>query len=195
MLSFTLCGLGAGCLVLYWFTAISPKFPSAFRPFLVFGICSMLAGFGIAAVSVFYRSWLLQGRRSTLLRVAEGAIIGGGSALFALAGQKPPALIFGIVGALIILAAFWEARRAHTKSIIIGAEGILLPKGSGFKKLRWDEIEGVLLRHSILSIELTGNKLIQRNIREAGTDIQGLEQFSADLIRQHEKERLANAPW
>lgn len=195
MLAFVLCGLGAGCLVLYWFTKVSPKFTVAYRPFLAFGICSLLAGLGIAAISVFYRAWLLKGRRNALLRLAEGSFIAMACLLFALSGQKVPATIFGIVAVVIAAAALWEIRSPKTQSILIDESGISLPKGGSRKKLRWSEIESLLLRHSILSIELSGNRLIQHNIQASDTGNEILEAFSAARIKQYEKERVANAAW
>jgi len=195
MLAFVLCGLGAGCLALYWFTSVSPKFPTAYGPFAVFGICSLLAGSVIAAVSIFYKNWLMQGKRSILLRITEVAIIAGGGAIFFMAGQKIPATIFGIVAVMIALAIFWEARSPSAQSVTIDEAGITLPKGGLSKLIRWSEIETVLLRHDILSIELSGNRLIQRSITSTDTDPQSLEAFSTGLIRQYDKERAANAAW
>ena len=195
MLAFVLCGLGAGCLVLYWFTATSPKFATAYQPFAVFGICSFLAGGTIAAVSVFYRNWLMQGKRNIMLRVAEILIISTACLLFALAGQMKPAGIFGIVAVMITIATFWEAGTPRVQQVTISERGISLPKKGMTQIIGWKEIESILLRHSILTIELTGNRLLQRSVITNETDTQGIEAFSKELIQQHEKERTTNAAW
>ena len=195
MLAFVLCGLGAGCLVLYWFTAVSPKFSSAYSPFAVFGTGSMLAGALIAAVSIFYKNWLLKGKRSLLLRVFEVGIIGGGAILFYLADQRIPAGIFGIVAVMIALAVFWEARSPASQIVIIDETGVNMPKGAMSRLIRWSEVESVLLRHSILSIELTGNRLMQRSVTNTSIDSQALETYCTGMIRQYDKQRAANADW
>lgn len=195
MLAFVLCGLGGGCLVLYWFTATSPKFTTAYQPFAVFGICSFAAGMIIVAVSVFYRNWLMKGKRSIMLRVIEILFLCGACIIFALAGQMKPATIFGIVAVMIAIAAFLEARKPATQVVTINENGISLPKQGITKKIRWNEIERVLLRHSILTIELSGNHLIQRAVTVNTEDTPDIEAFSADLIQQFAKERAANAAW
>lgn len=195
MLAFVLCGLGAGCLVLYWYTAVSPKFKEAYAPFAVFGICSLLAGILITAVSVFYKNWLMKGKRNMLLRFVEIGILGGAAILFLLADQQIPASIFGIVAAMISVAAIWESRGPGPLTVTISEKGIELPKGGTLRLISWSEIEGVLLRHSILSIELTRNRLIQRSVSDTAANAEALEAFSANLIRQYEKERAANADW
>jgi Trp operon repressor len=196
MLAFVLCGIGAGSFVLYWFTFMSPKFTGAYRPFAVLGGCSIVVGLGIATTTIFYKNWLMEGRRNFWLRVAEVIAIGAASLTFALMGQMRPAILFGVVDAAIILAAVWELRKPTAQKAIIDEHGITLPKGSFTQLLRWSEIENVLLRHSILSIELIGNRLVQRSIHEAATfDAASIERFSQNLIRQYEKQRAANAAW
>jgi hypothetical protein len=195
MLAFVLCGLGAGCFVLYWFTAVSPKFTAAYRPFAGFGIASLVTGIAIASISAFYKNWLLKGKRSLLLRIGEVALLAGGCAVFFMAGQNLPAGIFGIVAGMIAIAAVWEARTPGAQNIIINSTGISIPNGATTKLLRWSEVESLLLRHSILSIELSGNRLMQRSIKTDDTDSTSLELFSAENIQLHAKERTANAEW
>lgn len=196
MLAFVLCGIGAGCLVLYWFTAVSEKFAHAYRPFAIMGACSMLVGFGVAAIAVFNKQWLMQGRRSFWLRLFEVLMLAGIAATFAVFGQWRPAALFGFIGLAITVAAFWEWRKPVAEEAVIAEAGISLPKGTYNRLIRWSEIESVLLRHSILSIELIGNRLIQRSMRQDATpDTGAVEAFAKKYIQQYEKERAANAAW
>jgi len=189
MLAFVLCGLGAGCFLLYWFTAVSPNFTSPYSPFAIFGVCSMLAGGMIAGISIFYKNWLLQGRRNILLRFLEIGLLSGGGLLFYLSDQHIPATIFIIVAFMISIATFWEAQRPAVQLVRIDKSGVSLPKNNSAKLLRWSEIEGLLLRHSILSIELTGNRLVQRNIVDTDVDPSAIEIYSASLIEENATKR------
>ena len=196
MLALVLCGIGAGSFVLYWFTAVSPKFDHAYRPFAVLGACSFLAGLGIASVAIFYKNWLMQGRRSLGLRIVELLLMSGASLTFASGGERRPAMLFGIITLAILGAAVWERRKPAQPEARIDEHGITLPKGGFTQTIRWSEIEGVLLRHSILSIELTGNRLVQRSIQEESDfDASVIEAYSQVLIRKYEKQRAANAAW
>lgn len=196
MLSLVLCGIGAGSFVLYWFTAISPKFSNAFQPFAVLGACSIAIGLGVATITIFYKNWLMQGKRSLGLRIIEVLVIASTSLTFAIAGEKRPAALFGIVAATITAAALWELRKPALPRATIDEHGITLPKGGFAQTIRWSEIENVLLRHSILSIELIGNRLVQRSIHdEADFDASTIEGYSQMLIQKHEKQRAANAAW
>jgi hypothetical protein len=196
MLAFVLCGIGAGCLVLYWFTGISPKFPAAYRPFAVLGSTSFLAGLAIVTTSVFYKKWLMQGRRSLMLRLIEVLILAAAGTTFAIVGQYRPATIFGVICVAILAATLWELRKPPAQQVLIDEKGITLPKRGLTHTIRWREIEAVLLRHSILSVEIVGNQLVQRSIDQtAPIDASSIESFSKTLIQKYEKERAANADW
>ncbi len=196
MLAFVLCGLGAGCLVLYWFTTVSPKFTTAFRPFLLLGISSLLVGLVITAIAIFNKGWLMQGKRSTALRVAEVLILVSAGATFAIAGQWRPAAMFGIIAIAVVVATLWESRKPAAQEAMISELGIILPKGGLPKTYRWTEIEAVLLRHGILSIELSGNRLLQKSLNpEAGLDGAAIEAFCQQYIKQYEKARASANSW
>lgn len=196
MLAFALCGIGAGCIVLYWFTAVSPKFTAAYGPFALLGACCFIVGLGIAAIAMFNKSWLMKGKRSAWLRVAEMLLIGTVALAFALSGQIRPAVLFGMIGIAVLAATLWELRKPASHEAVISDAGVMIPKKGSSQLLRWSEIENVLLRHGILSIELTGNKLVQRSIRpDADFDAATIETFCQTYIRKFEKERAANADW
>jgi hypothetical protein len=195
MLAVMLSGMGAGCFALYWFTSVSPTFTHAFTPFLVFGACSMLAGVAIAVTSIFNKQWLMHGRRSVMLRIAETAVLAIGCAVFAYAGQKLPAVIFGVVAIVIAVAAVWESRKPTEHKVAISDKGITLPRKGSMQTLKWLEVEGVLLRHGIITIELTGNRLIQHEVLSEGTDVERLEDYSKQQIEQHAEQRAAHAAW
>lgn len=164
MLALVLCGIGAGSLVLYWFTTISPNFKQAYTPFIWLGILSLLLGAGIFTAAIFYKKWLREGKRSLSLRLLEVLAVIGASLTFAFAGQAKPALLFGIIALAILAAAIWELRKPATPQALIDEQGIRLPKGGLIRLLPWTEIDKVLVRHGILSIELDGNRLLQRNL-------------------------------
>jgi len=164
MLALVLCGIGAGSLVLYWFTKVSPTFSAAYTPFAVLGIFSLLIGLAIIAAAIFYKSWLRAGKRSIGLRLIEIVVVAGASLTFAFAGQGKPAGMFAVIAAAILLAAVWEARKPAAAQVTIDENGIRLPKGGIMRLLPWSEVDKVLVRHGILSIELSGNRLLQRTL-------------------------------
>ncbi len=195
MLAFVLCGIGANSLVMYWFRGQLQAFPENFRPFAVFGAVSFLAGLMIFGVFLFNRRWLMKGRRSLVVRIAEVALLGVSCVLFLSSGQKVPGVVFGIIAALIGAAAVWEFMLPKNALVRIDASGIAIPKGGLSKRIAWDRIERVILRHGYLSIELEGNKLLQQRVSPKGADIAALEAFCEQQTTLHASKRAANAAW
>jgi hypothetical protein len=186
MLAIALCGYGLGFMIIFWFI---------YRPFAGFGLASFIGGLLIGTLAVMNKRWLTKGKRSLILRFVEIGLFASGAVFFAVAGQLIPAVVFSVVAALIGVAAAWETKSPGAQKIIIDAEGVILPKGMMQKLIRWDEIEGLIFRHSILTIELTENRLVQRSIGDAQIEAAELEAFSAEQIERHAEKRAANAAW
>lgn len=195
MLAFVLCGIGVNGLVLYWFRAQLQHFPLDYQPFALFGAVSFLAGLMIFGMFLFNRRWLMKGRRSLILRIAEIVLLLTSCVLFLKIGQQIPGIVFGIITALIAAAAAWEFALPKQQAIRIDATGVSFPKGGLKKQLAWDRIERVILRHGILSVELEGNKLIQKPVVPAGVDTAALERFCEEQAALHAAKRAANAAW
>jgi hypothetical protein len=195
MLAFVLCGIGVNGLVLYWFRAQLQHFPQDYQPFALFGIVSFLAGLAIFGMFLFNRRWLMKGRRSLMLRIAEIALLLVSCVLFFQIGQRVPGFVFGVMTALVSAAAVWEFMLPKAQIILINETGIRIPKGGLSKSYNWVNIERVILRHGILSIELDGNKLLQCPVIPAGVDVAALEAFCLEQSAKQAEGRAANAAW
>lgn len=181
MLALVLCGIGAGSFVLYWFTTVSPNFSKPYTPFVLLGAVSLLMGVAIIAAAIFYKSWLRAGKRSLSLRIIEIVVVGSASLTFAFAGQSRPAILFAIIAAAILAAAIWEMRKPTAARAIIDEKGIRLPKSGIMRLIPWADVDKVLVRHGILSIELTDNRLLQRSLAAGSrADAAGIEAYCSE---------------
>jgi hypothetical protein len=186
MLAIALCGYGLGFIIIFWFI---------YPPFAGFGLASFIGGLAIGAIAILNKRWLTKGKRSLMLRFVEIGLFAAGAVFFALAGQLIPTLVFSFVAAMIGVAAAWETQTPGAQKILIDADGIRLPKGVMHKMLGWDEIEGLLYRHGILTIELSKNRLVQRSVNNTQVDANALEAFGAEQIDRHSARRAENAAW
>ncbi len=208
-LAFTLGSLGLCCMLLYMFTASSHIFstaywysslPAGFRSantsFAIFGACALAAATGIAVTAIRRRDWLRVGRRNAMLRFIEVILLVLACALFARAQQKFPAAIFGVLALFVSAVGLWEMRSQAAPLAIMNESGVRLPKGGFTKSYSWKEIETIRLRHGILSVELSGNRLVQRSLRdEAQFDGEAVEAFCRLHAARHEQARAAANAW
>lgn len=73
--------------------------------------------------------------------------------------------LFNLMGVLFVLLAYVAYRLSNPAKISIGEDGIELIS-LWKRKIPWPEIQHVVLKDGLLSIELAGNKLLQLELTE-----------------------------
>lgn len=195
MLAFLLCGIGAGFRILPYFTSMTEEFTTAFSPYKSFGVLSLFVGIAIAIITVFFRGIIMKAKGSLVLRVLEFLFISGSAFWFFKVGQSTPGIIFSIIAVLIALIIAWEGFGNAGNKAIISEQGIAIPRGNFLKNIPWYDIESVLLRHGILTVEMPGNRLLQREFRNANGDLLEIENYCASEIAKNEQRRIAMNSW
>ncbi|RYD52852.1 MAG: hypothetical protein EOP52_01520 [Sphingobacteriales bacterium] len=181
LISFVLFAVGIFCLVMYWFTGISPNFKMAIGAFGFFGALCFAGGIAVYALSI---SVVRRARYATLLRVLELLLLAGGAVLFFLNDWIVPAVLSGILAGLAIVAALYEIKTPADTVIQISGEGVFRKAGLKSTHLRWRELQQVLYRRSILTIDCVDNRLYQYPVQAPQIDGPLFEAFCADQIAQ-----------
>ena len=187
MIACMLTGMGIACVCLYWFTTVSPKFDSsgAVVPFLIFGILCILTGFAIWGLNIFGKSWLRRKQNNLLFRLLELLLLGGGAILFLLNGWQVPAALFGLMAAVMVYAIFQERGGEGQAMAYFTEKGIDLHTAGRKRLLLWTELESVILRHGILTINTVENKMWQLDVVPAGIDATAVQEYARQQIETH----------
>lgn len=198
MLAFLLFGIGiAGIALFFGFTVLSKNFIThgAYNSFLLFGIACLLVSIILLILSIYQKTWLRQKRNNFMFRLIELALLAISSVLFFINGWMMPALLFaGMIG-VIVFAIIRERRGLATGHVLIDDLGITINSDSRTKKLPWPEIDNLIFRFGILTIECKDNTLIQRNIAKLDitqTDIAELPAFASTQIASGKLARPVN---
>jgi hypothetical protein len=153
------------------------------------GIMILLAGVALMGVILVKSRWLMDKKINRTVRAVELAVI---LSLCGFAGMKElytPALLYGLIAAAILFAIYWESVSDNTLYIHINDKGIKLPLTSRKKFIEWWEIEQVLLRFGILTIDCHDNRLFQWNIRSVNFDKEELKRFCSEHIAANKEKR------
>ena len=134
------------------------------------GIVILLAGMGLMAVILAKSRWLTDKKVNRTVRAVELMVILSLSAFAVMNELYTPALLYGLIAAAILFAIYWESVSDNTLYIHINDKGIKLPLTSRKKFVEWWEIEQVLLRFGILTIDCHDNRLFQWNIGSVNFD-------------------------
>jgi hypothetical protein len=188
IVSFVLIASGAfAFLYQYFLTNIPPekRVKVIEMPFsLQWGAFILLAGFALLALIIFKNSLLMNQSKNVMFRIVELLVMVGFGAFAVINSYWMPAAIFGIVAGAIVFSLFWEGSRDNTLYIDINERGIKLPITSRRRQLSWEEINQVLFRFGILTIDCEDNRLFQWNIRETALDKEKFEQFCKEQVRK-----------
>lgn len=145
------------------------------------------AGIILLALTIGINKKIVQKKNSTILRVIEVAMLLPVCIFCINKAWYVPAAFSGI-GILGILYAFYYENAAEKPSIVtVNEEGIAIPNHrTSF--LSWDKVLRLIVRHRILTIEVTGNKLFQLDLSAdqqlATADI---ETFALEQIKSNKK--------
>lgn len=154
----------------------------------------VLAGVGVVLllVSIFRNRWLTRSKANRVIRFIQLLLMAGLSLFFISKQWTPPAVIFGILGAAMLFALFWEQRAGRLQVIRIDEQGIKLPATSRRRNIGWPEVERVILRFGILTIDCEDNRLYQWNTSTTDIDTDTFEAFCFAHIEAGRKKRVAD---
>ncbi len=155
------------------------------------GPLTSLLGFILLGFLIFKNKWLDDRAVNRTVRIVELIVFAG----FTFAAWKLkviyPAAMFGIIAACLLMALFWETKNMERK-VIIGEEGIITPKATGNQQLRWYEVQNILLKFGILTIDCVDNRLLQWQVKSFSTDVESFNDFCKAKIAASMKERGKN---
>lgn len=155
------------------------------------GPLTTLLGLILLGFLIFKNQWLNNMAVNRTVRIAELVLF----AVFALAALKLdvvyPAAMFGIIAACLLLAIFWETKNGERK-VMINEDGILTPKATGYQQLHWYEVQNVILKFGIITIDCADNRLLQWNTKPFPIDEELFKDFCAAKIAAGLKDRGKN---
>ncbi len=181
LISFVLFAAGLFCVVLFWYTGISPHFKIAVGTFGLFGLLCFLGGIAVYTLSV---SAVRRERFAGLLRVLELVLLSGGSILFYLSGWEIPALLFLLLFILALAAALFEKRAPADTVIEVGENGIVRRAGLQSRQLPWRDLKQVLYRRGVLTIDCLNNRLLQYPIDTPEVETETFEAYCAAQVEK-----------
>lgn len=154
----------------------------------------ILAGGGIILLllAMFRNKWLTRSKANRVVRILELLLMAGLTVYFIRRHWTPPAIMFGGLSVAILFAVFWEYSVGNVQTIRIDEEGIKLPVTSRKRSISWPEVEKVILRFGILTIDCEDNRLYQWNIAETDIDNEIFDAFCYAHIEAGKKKRVAD---
>lgn len=164
------------------------KIVSFFIPH-IYSFGFVLLGFLLLGFTIFKNKWLLQKKVNRLFRIAEFLLILV-FALFCIYHHiNVPSVIYSVLCCVILFAIYWEGAAKEMLYVNIDETGIHLPATSRKRFLDWKEIEHVIVRFQILTIDCYDNRLYQWNLKPSDLDDEIFDAFCKAQIENHKNNK------
>lgn len=154
-------------------------------------IGSLVYGLAVLYLTFFKAKWSNQ---RAYLKMVHAMVAILFALVFFLSHWWLAASINMIVALANFFAYFYEQKLAQPLFVTINEEIILLPATSRRKQLRWTEVERLMLRHGIITIDCTDNYLFQWNVKNSTADVEAFEAFCRAKIEANRSKRQ-NEEW
>lgn len=154
------------------------------------GAAILVAGILLTVLVMVKNRWVISRKVNPVFRMAELAMSGGILIYSALQVWKFPIIIFTALTAALLFAIFWERKAGDALFVHLDKDGIKFPPTARKRFRPWTEIENVILRFGILTIDCTDNSLLQWNIAEVKVDDKDFETWCNNRVEEHRSKRL-----
>lgn len=157
------------------------------------GLALLLAGLLMAALTIARNKWVTGTYVNLAFRAVELLISLAILTLSLIEQWKFPIGIFGVLSAAIVFSIFWERGAGQQLYVRIDEAGLHMPVTSRKRHIAWQDVERVLLRYGILSIDCVGNKLFQVEVSgKSDLDNEIFEAFCDAQIAAGKEKRPKN---
>lgn len=125
------------------------------------GILFMIIGISIIVISIFFNKKIIQQRRNLAIRIIEIICFGGILVYTIIQQWTLPAVYAGVTLIGIIAAYYLENAHMKQSYVHIATDQVSLHTGVKQTNWKWSEIERLMLKHNVLTIDLLNQKRYQ----------------------------------
>lgn len=156
-----------------------------------YGLALMIGGASLLIVSIFRNRWLIKAGVNRLVRVAELSVTIAIFYYVARHGMTPAMIMFGTLSAAIIFAFIWERETNRGLVVHINNDGLKLPVTLR-RNLDWKDVESIILKFGILTVNATNNRMFQWTVAEMDFDTKSFDKFCREQISKGKEQRDKN---
>jgi len=154
------------------------------------GVALLVAGVALLGLTMFRNRWLTATKVNFYARIAELVLAMAMAILSLVQGWKFPMGIFGVLSAAVAFAIFWERAAGQALFIHVDEVGFRLPVTARKRFIPWNEVEEVVLRYGILSIECLENRLHQWDIADTNTNDEAFMAYCSTHVEANKGMRV-----
>ena len=156
------------------------------------GAAILAAGSLLLWLTLFRNKWITQKQINRYLRVAELLVALAIATLSFYQQWKFPSGIFSVLSAAIIFSIYWERDAGQQLYVHLDEQGIKMPITSRRRFIAWSEIEQVMLKYGVLSVDCLDNKLVQVDVSGNTISEDEFNDFCKKNVEENKTKRVKN---
>lgn len=156
------------------------------------GLALLLMGIALAITVITRNKWIVQQKVTRMFRVFELLVLLCLAAYSAMQQWKVPMGMFGVLSAAVLFGIYWENADGNKLNVTLNETGAKLPLTSRRRSIAWWEIEKVIYRYNVLTIDCTNNQLYQWDIETIDFDTEIFEGWCNKMIEDNIEKRVKN---
>jgi uncharacterized membrane protein len=186
---FGLTGIGAFTFLLANADWIKTVFHAPLISAWIIGGASLAYGLGLLFFVFTKSKWLKLPANNKVMRLTNMILTLVLLFVFLLSQWWLAAALCGIIGLANLFAYFYEQKLEEALFVTFEAQYISLPATARRRQLEWHEVERVILRHGIITIDCANNFLYQWTVKYNNADSAVLEAFCVQQITANKDKR------
>jgi hypothetical protein len=131
---------------------------------IVLGV--ILPALTIFFVALFKADLLMDANNNRIFRILESGFLMMGCMHFLQLDQLLPALLFGLVSAIMLFLLWMESRILQTQHILFNESVIELELPLATKKYTWNELQAVMIKNDYLTLSFKDSTIRQLRIKD-----------------------------
>jgi hypothetical protein len=140
-----------------------------------YGLALIVLALGLMGITIGRNKWINKLEVNVYFRILE-LVLAVVLAIYSFQqGWKPPMGIFGVLTLALGFALVWERPSFNAIEIMITDDAIKLPSNQGRRYIEWEEVEQIIFKYGILSVNCKDNRLFQWNVKDAPMDPKAFE--------------------
>ncbi len=177
----SLCWIGAGAMA------------HRLRPDLPWGQGLAIMGMMLLILMLIRNRWIRRSRVNGILRLAESGVMGCFAVFAGFQGWWPAMLTLGVM-TLVLVFAYRQEQPGHKPSrhILISESGVRIPGKWGGRLLEWPEIENLIYRHGVFTLNLRDGRLHQFEVQPPSEDWSQVEPQCRKWIKNSQNQKNSN---
>ncbi|MBL7692489.1 MAG: hypothetical protein JNM41_12935 [Flavipsychrobacter sp.] len=156
------------------------------------GLALLIAGQALITVTIAKNRWITGRKVNKMFRFLELAVALAIAALSFIEQWKFPIVIFTVLVAAIVFSLYWERDAGQQLQVRVDESGVHLPVTARRRFIAWKEIDQVMLRYGVLSIDCIDNKLFQFDVSATTAPADQFNEFCAGRVTAAIGDRPAN---